>query len=273
MTHDRPLDPRAARAGDGPRGEHVAVAGLRPPRPGAAHVPPAAGDGPHDRVAHLLDARARHRLPRPRRVQRGGRGRRGRGARGAHPLGARPGGPTMGAGGVFDFGVADIHRVLHRAPARRSRSTPTPRCRASWAPTSPVRRGAAAPCRPGGRGAAGGRVRRGRLGPAGPGGDPVLDQGPAGQRRMSLPSSGSSPPSGVVPVPVQRAASRSPSAIGPTSTRNVSSENIPRVSRIRSTSAARPCTSCSGQWPTKSSATISSATARSPCHSSRSQRS
>src|SRR5215211_6550915 len=62
-----------------------------------------------------------------------------------------------------------------------------------------------------------------------------------------------------LPRPLHRPATKSPSTSGPTSISNVSSSNMLCVSSIMDSSSPGPCTSRSGQCPTKSSETISAA--------------
>src|SRR6185503_15180899 len=94
---------------------------------------------------------------------------------------------------------------------------------------------------------------------------------PSANRRMSLPVNRTRP-SAVAPVPIQRAANRSPSTNGSTSTTNIKSESIFCVSSTIACNSSGPFTSRFGQCPTKSAET-SSATTGLPAHSSLIQRS
>ena len=114
-------------------------------RPRGALLLRAAAQRRRRRVADLLDGRAGHGLPRPRRLLRRGRRRGGQRARG--PARARRAALTrvVGPGEAFSFEASDIHRVQHAGASRRSRCTPTRRRCGGWDLRGPAGRAAAAP--------------------------------------------------------------------------------------------------------------------------------
>ena len=184
MTHDRPLDAeRAPRAGDGPR-RRARRCGARTSRHDPAQRTfhpllqtehaiawlicwmPGHDTGFHDHdgcsgAVAVVEGAVREERIRWAHVPGGphDRGRRRLRLRRRR---------TSIASCTPGTGPAVTIHAYSPVPARHGRLRPR------------SRRGAAAPRRARGRGAARGRVRRGRLGPAGPGGDPVLRQAPVG---------------------------------------------------------------------------------------------
>ena len=132
---------QGVRAGAGDEAGELAPS--RRARPRGAHVLRAAARRQRRGLADLLDGRARHRLPRPRRLRRRGRRRLGQRARG--PARARRGAEHARARPrqhVLLRAVGHPPRAARGQPSRPSRSTRTRRRCGGWAPTRSTPRGA-----------------------------------------------------------------------------------------------------------------------------------